>query len=148
MISKVLFLDTWLLQTSSNDIQQGRRKRKFLLLLLTLLPFLLFGGKFITDFTITRVTKIISNFSNQTGIFLYLDPTPLKSFRDNLANPLLNHNFHLDLPDTDAVKTYALEKWDGVREFTGFYFDNMKLFSENVATEIQKIWQENVKQLF
>lgn len=45
LISSVLFLDTWLLQTSSSDVQQGRRKRKFLLFLLVLLPFLLFGGK-------------------------------------------------------------------------------------------------------
>lgn len=45
LISSVLFLDTWLLQTASSDVQQGRRKRKFLLMLLVLLPFLLFGGK-------------------------------------------------------------------------------------------------------
>lgn len=45
LISTVLFLDTWLLQTSASDVTQGRRKRKFLLWLLILLPFLLFGGK-------------------------------------------------------------------------------------------------------
>lgn len=120
VISSVLFLDTWLLQTSVSDVQQGRRKRKFLLFLLILLPFLLFGG-----------------------IFLYLDPTPLQSLRENLSNPLLNYDFKLALP-----KVFALEKWDGVRQFTEYYFDNMKLFSENAIGEIQKIWQENVNNLF
>lgn len=126
LISSVLFLDTWLLQTASSDIQQGRRKRKFLLLLLILLPLLLFGG-----------------------IYLFLDPTPLNSLREHLANPLLNYNFKLpELPDTEAAKLYAFEKWSNVREFTGFYFDNLKLFSENVIGEIQKVWQENVNNLF
>ncbi|XP_053685075.1 klaroid protein [Sabethes cyaneus] len=49
LISSVLFLDAWLLQTSASDVQQGRRKRKFLLLLLALLPFLLFGAYLLAD---------------------------------------------------------------------------------------------------
>ncbi|XP_055623870.1 klaroid protein isoform X2 [Toxorhynchites rutilus septentrionalis] len=49
VISKILFLDTWLLQTSVSDAKRGRRKRKFLLLLLTLLPFLLFGAFLLAD---------------------------------------------------------------------------------------------------
>lgn len=125
LISSVLFLDTWLLQTSSSDVQQGRRKRKFLLLLLILLPFLLFGG-----------------------IYLYLDPTPLQSLRENLANPLLNYDLKLDLPDTEAAKAFAWEKWDSARHFTEYYFDSMKLASQNTVEEIRKIWQENVNHLF
>lgn len=125
LISSVLFLDTWLLQTASSDVQQGRRKRKFLLFLLILLPFLLFGG-----------------------IYLYLDPTPLQSFRENLANPLLNYDLKLDLPDTEAAKAFALEKWDSARHFTEYYFDSMKLASQNTVEEIRKIWQENVNHLF
>lgn len=125
LISSVLFLDTWLLQSSSSDVQQGRRKRKFLLLLLILLPFLLFGG-----------------------IYLYLDPTPLQSFREHLSNPLLNYDFKLNLPDTEAAKAFAFEKWDSARQFTEYYLDNIKVFSLQAAGEIQKIWQENVNAWF
>ncbi|KXJ80033.1 hypothetical protein RP20_CCG027081 [Aedes albopictus] len=121
LISSVLFLDTWLLQTASSDVQQ----RKFLLMLLVLLPFLLFGG-----------------------IYLYLDPTPLQSLRENLSNPLLNYNLKLELPDTEAAKAFAVEKWDSARLFTEHYLDALKLASQNGWQEVCKIWQENVNQLF
>lgn len=121
LISTVLFLDTWLLQTSASDVTQGRRKRKFLLWLLVLLPFLLFGG-----------------------IYLYLDPAPLESVRELLLdnNPLRKLEF--ELPDTAPVREFALEKWHGARDFAGFYLDSLKVLSGNALAEVQKIWQENV----
>lgn len=123
LISTVLFLDTWLLQTSASDVVQGRRKRKFLLWLLVLLPFLLFGG-----------------------IYLYLDPAPIESLRELVAahNPLSELDFKLDLPDTESARAFALEKWNGARDFAGFYLDSLKVLSENAFAEVQKIWQENV----
>lgn len=45
-ISSVLYLDSWLLQSSSK-LEEGRTKKRFLLLLLILLPLLLLGGEFI-----------------------------------------------------------------------------------------------------
>uniref|UniRef100_A0A1Q3FWT8 Uncharacterized protein n=1 Tax=Culex tarsalis TaxID=7177 RepID=A0A1Q3FWT8_CULTA len=119
LISTVLFLDTWLLQTSASDVTQGRRKRKFLLWLLVLLPFLLFGG-----------------------IYLYLDPAPIESVRELLALPKLDLKF--ELPDTAPVRAFALDKWNGARDFAGFYLDSLKVLSENAFAEVQKIWQENV----
>lgn len=121
LISTVLFLDTWLLQTSASDVTQGRRKRKFLLWLLVLLPFLLFGG-----------------------ICLYLDPAPIESLREHLANPLLEYDFKLGLPDVEPAKAFALDKWNGARDFAAFYLDNLKVLSGNALAEVQKIWQENV----
>lgn len=46
LISSVLFMDTWLLQSASGDVPQ--RRRKFLRFLLILLPFLVCGGKYQT----------------------------------------------------------------------------------------------------
>ncbi|XP_035917307.1 LOW QUALITY PROTEIN: uncharacterized protein LOC118514491 [Anopheles stephensi] len=52
-ISSVLFLDAWLLQTaaanSEQQLQRGQRKRRFLLFLLVLLPFLLIGAFLLAD---------------------------------------------------------------------------------------------------
>ncbi|KAL9701615.1 hypothetical protein quinque_005056 [Culex quinquefasciatus] len=124
LISTVLFLDTWLLQTSASDVTQGRRKRKFLLWLLILLPFLLFGG-----------------------LYLYLDPAPIESLREMLptvGNPLQQLDLNFELPSVEPVRAFAAEKWHGARDFAGFYLDSLKVLSENAFAEVQKIWQENV----
>ncbi|XP_050092250.1 klaroid protein [Anopheles aquasalis] len=75
LISSVLYLDAWLLQTSAvNQEQQllaaGQRKRRFLLFLLVLLPFLLIGAYLLADEDHTivlpassRATIALSSFS-------------------------------------------------------------------------------------
>lgn len=85
---------------------------------------------------------------SETGIYLYLDPTPLQSLRENLSNPLLNYNLKLELPDTEAAKAFAVEKWDSARLFTEHYLDALKFASQNGWQEVCKIWQENVNHLF
>ncbi|XP_052872014.1 klaroid protein [Anopheles cruzii] len=54
LISSVLFLDAWLLQTVATGTEQqqqavGQRKRRYLLFLLVLLPFLLIGAYLLAD---------------------------------------------------------------------------------------------------
>ncbi|XP_058055004.1 klaroid protein [Anopheles bellator] len=54
LISSVLFLDAWLLQTAATGTEQqqqavGQRKRRYLLFLLVLLPFLLIGAYLLAD---------------------------------------------------------------------------------------------------
>ncbi|XP_053673395.1 klaroid protein [Anopheles nili] len=74
LVSSVLFLDAWLLQTSaanSDQQQANQRKRRFLLFLLMLLPFLLIGAYLLAedDQTIvlpasSRATLALSSISN------------------------------------------------------------------------------------
>ncbi|XP_055529649.1 klaroid protein [Wyeomyia smithii] len=92
LISSVLFLDAWLLQTSASDVQQGHRKRKFLLLLLVLLPFLLFGAYLLADEDQTivlpaskRATIALSSLSN---VLPSLSAEDLDSFKTNLFQKL------------------------------------------------------------
>ncbi|XP_049546684.1 klaroid protein [Anopheles darlingi] len=75
LISSVLFLDAWLLQTTAADQEQqllaaGQRKRRFLLFLLVLLPFLLIGAHLLADEdhaivlpVSSRATVALSSFS-------------------------------------------------------------------------------------
>uniref|UniRef100_A0A1Q3FVB3 Putative spindle pole body protein n=1 Tax=Culex tarsalis TaxID=7177 RepID=A0A1Q3FVB3_CULTA len=93
LISTVLFLDTWLLQTSASDVTQGRRKRKFLLWLLVLLPFLLFGAFLLADEDQTIVlpaSKRASIALSSLGAVLpaSLNPSDLDAFRANLFQKL------------------------------------------------------------
>ncbi|XP_038118161.1 uncharacterized protein LOC6049703 isoform X1 [Culex quinquefasciatus] len=93
LISTVLFLDTWLLQTSASDVTQGRRKRKFLLWLLILLPFLLFGAFLLADEDQTIVlpaSKRATIALSSLGAVLpaSLNPSDLDAFRANLFQKL------------------------------------------------------------
>ncbi|XP_055602442.1 klaroid protein isoform X2 [Uranotaenia lowii] len=92
LISSVLFLDTWLLQTSADDVKQGQRKRKFLLFLLILLPFLLFGAFLLAeeDQTIVlpaskRATIALSSIS---GMVPSLSAEDLDAFQRTLLAKL------------------------------------------------------------
>ncbi|XP_062540501.1 klaroid protein isoform X2 [Armigeres subalbatus] len=92
LISSVLFLDTWLLQTASNDVQQAKRKKKFLLWLLILLPFLLFGAFLLADEDQTivlpaskRATIALASLSH---ILPSLKDQDLDSFKANLFQKL------------------------------------------------------------
>lgn len=80
-------------------------------------------------------------------MYLYLDPAPIESLREMLptvSNPLQNVDLNFELPSADPVRAFAAEKWNGARDFAGFYLDSLKVLSENAFAEVQKIWQENV----
>lgn len=47
IISTILCLDTWILHTRSENVQENRKRKRFLLGLLFLLPLLLLGGTYI-----------------------------------------------------------------------------------------------------
>uniref|UniRef100_A0A182XYJ7 Uncharacterized protein n=1 Tax=Anopheles stephensi TaxID=30069 RepID=A0A182XYJ7_ANOST len=137
-ISSVLFLDAWLLQTaaanSEQQLQRGQRKRRFLLFLLVLLPFLLIGGT-----------------------LLYLDPTALDTVRASLPSALpdlpaalkLPHLADLmpempdvQLPDAESVKRYVGDRWTDVSDWTGFYLDRLMLASQSSADAVrQLLWE-------
>uniref|UniRef100_A0A182P1Z6 SUN domain-containing protein n=1 Tax=Anopheles epiroticus TaxID=199890 RepID=A0A182P1Z6_9DIPT len=130
LISSILFLDAWLLQTSAANAEQqkvGLRKRRYLLCLLVLLPFLLIGGT-----------------------LLYLDPSALEAIRARLPSELsdlpelklpnlpklpslpdLPELPNVPVPDVESVKQYVGDRWTDLSDLTGFYFDQLKLASQN-----------------
>ncbi|XP_058121502.1 klaroid protein [Anopheles ziemanni] len=98
LISSVLFLDAWLLQTSARNVEQqqaGQRKRRFLLFLLVLLPFLLIGAYLLADGKETivlpassRATLALSSLSRilPSGIDRSMEWDGIKSFYRSVAN--------------------------------------------------------------
>ncbi|XP_035790918.1 uncharacterized protein LOC118466106 [Anopheles albimanus] len=83
LISSVLFLDAWLLQTSAvNQEQQllaaGQRKRRFLLFLLLLLPFLLIGAYLCADEDHTIVLPASSRATIALSSFTHALPEHLR----------------------------------------------------------------------
>uniref|UniRef100_A0A182TSF0 Uncharacterized protein n=1 Tax=Anopheles melas TaxID=34690 RepID=A0A182TSF0_9DIPT len=144
LISSVLFLDAWLLQTSAANAEQqkiGQRKRRFLLFLLVLLPFLLIGGT-----------------------LLYLDPSALDTIRASLPSefpdlpelklpnlpslpslpslPELPELPTVPLPDVESVKQYVGDRWTDLSDLTGTYFDQLKLVSQNSVDAVRELWGE------
>ncbi|XP_050073060.1 klaroid protein [Anopheles maculipalpis] len=81
-ISSVLFLDAWLLQTAAVDneqqLQRGQRKRRFLLFLLVLLPFLLTGAFLLADEDQTIVLPASSRATLALSSMSRILPTNLK----------------------------------------------------------------------
>uniref|UniRef100_A0A9I3EI03 Uncharacterized protein n=1 Tax=Anopheles dirus TaxID=7168 RepID=A0A9I3EI03_9DIPT len=142
MISSVLFLDAWLLQTSATNVEQqqvGQRKRRFLLFLLVLLPFLLIGGT-----------------------LLYLDPSALDTLRASLPSglpdlpelklpnlpelklpnlPELPEMPNVALPDVESVKQYVGERWTDLSDLSEFYLDQLKLASQNSVDAVRQLWE-------
>lgn len=133
LISSVLFLDAWLLQTSARNVEQqqaGQRKRRFLLFLLGLLPLLLIGGT-----------------------ILYLDPSALDTVRANLPSRLRDLELKLpnlpampempnvpELPDVATVKQYVGERWTDLSDLSSQYLDQMKLFTQNSLEAARQLW--------
>ncbi|EAA04747.4 AGAP007310-PA [Anopheles gambiae str. PEST] len=142
LISSVLFLDAWLLQTSAANAEQqkiGQKKRRFLLFLLVLLPLLLIGGT-----------------------LLYLDPSALDTIRASLPSefpdlpelklpnlpslpslpslPELPEMPSVPLPDVESVKQYVGDRWTDLSDLTGTYFDQLKLASQNSVDAVRELW--------
>uniref|UniRef100_A0A182QGE8 SUN domain-containing protein n=1 Tax=Anopheles farauti TaxID=69004 RepID=A0A182QGE8_9DIPT len=141
LISSVLFLDAWLLQSStavSEQQQAGQRKRRFLLFLLVLLPFLLTGGT-----------------------LLYLDPSALDTILASLPTGLPNlpelklpalpelklPNLpelpampNVPLPDVESMKQYAGERWTDLSDLTEFYLEQLKLASQISVDAVRQLW--------
>uniref|UniRef100_A0AAG5D5M7 Uncharacterized protein n=1 Tax=Anopheles atroparvus TaxID=41427 RepID=A0AAG5D5M7_ANOAO len=135
LISSVLFLDAFLLQTSARNAEQqraGQRKRRFLLLLLVLLPFLVIGGT-----------------------LFYLDPSALETVRarlppslrhlpelklPNLSNLFAMPEMPVALPDVDTAKQYVGDRWAALADLSGQYLEQLKLVTQNSADTIRQLW--------
>ncbi|XP_041768509.1 uncharacterized protein LOC121591721 [Anopheles merus] len=81
LISSVLFLDAWLLQTSAANAEQqkiGQRKRRFLLFLLVLLPFLLIGAYLLADEDQTIVLPASSRATLALSSLSHILPSNIK----------------------------------------------------------------------
>ncbi|XP_061498555.1 klaroid protein isoform X1 [Anopheles gambiae] len=81
LISSVLFLDAWLLQTSAANAEQqkiGQKKRRFLLFLLVLLPFLLIGAYLLADEDQTIVLPASSRATLALSSLSHILPSNMK----------------------------------------------------------------------
>uniref|UniRef100_A0A182JXE7 SUN domain-containing protein n=1 Tax=Anopheles christyi TaxID=43041 RepID=A0A182JXE7_9DIPT len=123
LISSVLFLDAWLLQTSAANTEQqqlGQRKRRLLLFLLVLLPFLVIGDP-------SALETIRASFPSEL-------PNLPELKLPNLPNlPDLPDMPSVPIPDVESVKQYVGDRWTDMSDMTGYYFDQLKLVSQNSA---------------
>lgn len=119
-ISSVLYLDTWLLRSSSAD---SKTKKRFLLLLLLLLPLLLLGG-----------FQYYLNPNYEFPPYINITSYQIPNFNDLKINTIEKF---------EDLKLSTVEKIDDLKNLSEDYYIYLKAISQNMISEVQKIWIEN-----
>uniref|UniRef100_A0AAG5D6Y7 SUN domain-containing protein n=1 Tax=Anopheles atroparvus TaxID=41427 RepID=A0AAG5D6Y7_ANOAO len=111
LISSVLFLDAFLLQTSARNAEQqraGQRKRRFLLLLLVLLPFLVIGAYLLAEEEETIVLPASSRATMALSSLSHILPSNIRDVEvdmESLYRYIENANVRLrsSVPAMESV---------------------------------------------